>query len=53
LVSEVRIAPGELQELTTRIFAAVGAPEDVAAEGAEHLVQSITVQPPSARPMAT
>jgi LDH2 family malate/lactate/ureidoglycolate dehydrogenase len=38
--SEVRIAPDELQELATRIFAAAGAPEDVAAEVAEHLVQS-------------
>lgn len=40
MASEVRIAPGELQELAIRIFAAAGAPEDVAAEVAEHLVQS-------------
>ncbi len=38
--SEVWIAAGELQELAARIFAAAGAPADVAAEVADHLVQA-------------
>src|SRR5690349_23248535 len=34
------IAPGPLEELTTRIFVAAGAPEDIAAVTAQHLVKA-------------
>jgi LDH2 family malate/lactate/ureidoglycolate dehydrogenase len=38
--TDVRIAPGELTALATRVFAAAGVPDDVAVEVAEHLVAS-------------